>query len=830
MRRGGGWWCEVLVAVLLLAAAPHATRAQDDAGVVRGCVLDEHGRALEGVAIALVDRDRWTVDDLAAQEVARTGADGRYVARLAAPWVDGLDRGALALVFSKAGLATVVQPLFFQDGPHLAVCMFPGVTALARVVDRDGRPLEGVRVCAWQPDPLVVARSRCPMVAARSDPQGLVRLVGAAPESLVLRIAEPGYARRQSLPAAWQGVVELTTWPVGFIEGQLVGADGRPLLEAGRDVSCVGPGGEVASATTDAEGRFRLPRMAGGEHVLMTLTSWDAPDGTGFVRVPPDRDVPVALPDHPAAEPAAQRLRGVVVRVVDDASGEVVEAAQIAWTAVDAGWVSNELIFSPPETDDWLRCDDHGRFVLADLGRRMHEPVGTLLVRAPGYAMDWSCAVPEDVETGDAREIEVRLTRAPAFECVLQEVGTGLPLAGQTIALVPYEGLADGGAAPVAERVHWRATSDQQGRIRIDSLAEGPWFVLPAVRTHRLVTPANVHIRGAEIDAPAILEMTPAATATPEVTGLERLPPGVLFDLHLPLGPTTQSVRDGLVSGMLSPAVVEPAVDGGPWFRGLLRGKYELDLLLPPMGRGGRLGRVTLGTVRAGDAADGSEPLDARIARPAMLQGRVELSGVDAVPGRLAVVAHLLWQGPQNRWLLSEFGSGPYCYLDAERGFRLRLAPGSWRLFLVDASTGVGQIMEPELALGPGQEHSSEWRVGLGAVRIHFGESPRLPGHHGSKVLFRPLWKAPEDGLLHPFQSSSAYAERTVPLAGMPDEWLVYLPCEPFDLTIERFPAAWLRAPGAEVHLEAPFRDVVRATPRAGQTLDIDLGLPRDGR
>ncbi len=101
---------------------------------------------------------------------------------------------------------------------------------------------------------------------ATSDPQGRFTFSGLTPGRYVLTAEAPGFSQRSmrvvTVPSA--GELEVTLWASSFLEGFVLGEDGKPA--AGAEVLALG-GLNVPSSTTGAGGGFSL-EVSNGTYVL----------------------------------------------------------------------------------------------------------------------------------------------------------------------------------------------------------------------------------------------------------------------------------------------------------------------------------------------------------------------------------------------------------------------------------------------------------------------------------------------------------------------------------------------------------------------------------
>jgi len=202
----------VFVSLLLLAAAV----AQERTRSLTGRVVDESGKALQGVAVCLIEKDApFVTKELKQQPLTTTAADGTYRADVS----EKLGAGC-SLLFVGRGRVHVSTPL----DPHDAwpVVLPRAHTLVGTVVDQDGEPVAGARVEArdwlWQ------ARYRAevagmpwlptPRTAVRTNARGQFVIPGTVSSGVQLII---GDAFHRSLPVALGNPIKLVMPPADTI-------------------------------------------------------------------------------------------------------------------------------------------------------------------------------------------------------------------------------------------------------------------------------------------------------------------------------------------------------------------------------------------------------------------------------------------------------------------------------------------------------------------------------------------------------------------------------------------------------------------------------------
>lgn len=102
--------------------------------------------------------------------------------------------------------------------------------------------------------------------ATTSDPQGRFAFSGLAPGRYALTAESPGFSRRSMrvVTVPFTGELEVTMWASSFLEGFVLGEDGKPV--AGAEVMALG-GPNAPSTTASAGGGFSL-EVPDGTYVL----------------------------------------------------------------------------------------------------------------------------------------------------------------------------------------------------------------------------------------------------------------------------------------------------------------------------------------------------------------------------------------------------------------------------------------------------------------------------------------------------------------------------------------------------------------------------------
>jgi hypothetical protein len=436
---------------LHLAPGPSSLKLSLADGVaLSGQVADVDGRLLPGVSVVAFPTEATT----------RTNAQGAF--RLGVPGA-----GAYVLEAHHSDWGGAVQAVTAPGAPVLLRLEPHSVLELQ--VRSGGQPVEGAEALLLRGQEAGAAKQYA--ADRTTDADGGVRLVGFPAGTYTLEVSRPGApapVRRELVlheGAPTAVTLALPPIPSGVLEGVVVDETGQSVASAEVWASP----GEVASAMSDARGRFRLLGLsAGAEYAVSaekdgaTSTARRAHAGDGGVRL---------------VVPRPRVYRG---RVLDEAQ-EPVPVFRIGDVEVDA---------------------DGGRFALPLPARG-----GTVAftVEAPLLALA-SVVRPADVEElGD-----ILLHRAPLVAGRVGEADAG-PAAGALVVCEGCRGEASG------ER-HLAVFADADGRFTL--AITGPYGVnvrLLAVKDERLGW--GEAGRGGE--APRLTLAAPSA-----VGGLVRRPDG----------------------------------------------------------------------------------------------------------------------------------------------------------------------------------------------------------------------------------------------------------------------------------------------------------------
>ncbi|MEM1202795.1 MAG: carboxypeptidase-like regulatory domain-containing protein [Acidobacteriota bacterium] len=437
--------------------------------------------------------DLVTLDGRVTDAETRSGMAGAFV------WISGypetLVRSGRSGGFRVSGAAgarslSAAAPGYFpaqerlkrsSDGtlPSPLLALAPAVAVEGRVVDAAGAPLEGVEVEASVRFGAAM-RSRSARSAhlsgggTRTDARGNFRLRELAPGapydiSLALKGFAPG---KESLVAPAVGDrADAVEWTL--VRGrQGVGSvmDEREAPVAGAEVSLTpqAPGdlrtqirrmtGEVEEpahqATTDAEGRYRLPDLGAGRFSLKVRATGFAPVEVPGVEVPPleiggDPDVDLG---QVVLSPGAT----VAGKVTDD-EGRPLAGAKVEATAPGSGY----LRFATDGSGQEVITGADGRFEVPD--RKAGERID-LVASKEGFVT----ARTSGIEAPNAEDVVLVLGPASTVSGrVVDEAGDGVTRARVSL---QDEGASSG---PGFSRRGPSAWTDPEGFFRVEGLEPG---------------------------------------------------------------------------------------------------------------------------------------------------------------------------------------------------------------------------------------------------------------------------------------------------------------------------------------------------------------------
>jgi RNA polymerase sigma-70 factor, ECF subfamily len=412
-------------------------------GRARGVVLDPDGRPAPGarVVFATAGPEPMTIPDLSPAEVV-CDEKGRFVHERLPTDPDYVAVGALSPHRKNAS-----RPFHVAAGEEitgLTIRLGEGMAIFGRVVDEEGRPLEGARVHvttgrttyrygasirALQPD------------ATTTSADGTYRLAGLENRTYRVFAELRGYFPKHewgatATPEGGEAPTLVLTKGL-FFSGSVVDEEGRPLV-----ANVLIP--NFGQTRSGEDGRFELLISGPGSYWVTVWARGFLPTGTAEAVLP-------------LAEPWQTTLRrGLAIEgVVLDAHGSPIDRAMVR-------------AFDETGKGPWAMSDEEGRFVLGGL------PPGprTLSVRAEGFFPTFP-----GIAAG-ARDVKLRAQPDVVIDChvviagrVVGPDGTGLENAWVTIQA------ASGSGSPRDPSRYRRSRTDDAGGFRAEKLRGPPFAV-----------------------------------------------------------------------------------------------------------------------------------------------------------------------------------------------------------------------------------------------------------------------------------------------------------------------------------------------------------------
>ncbi len=229
------------------------------------------GAAADGISLAGTVRDP-SGSPVTGANVTVTSAQGRQVGRaLTSPTgrytVPGLPAAAITVIVTAPGHEPVAAALLTQPGSTLerdfTLAGSGALSGVVRSAGQGGAPLAGAKV-------VVSDRSGRVVASAVTSGDGAFTVAGAPAGRYALTATASGHlpARRDVELNGHAGTAQLTLPLEREAHGFVRAPGGAPM--PGISVTAASASGEiVASATTDADGWYRLTGLGDGEHVLV---------------------------------------------------------------------------------------------------------------------------------------------------------------------------------------------------------------------------------------------------------------------------------------------------------------------------------------------------------------------------------------------------------------------------------------------------------------------------------------------------------------------------------------------------------------------------------
>lgn len=645
-----------LVAWAALIASAAAQEDATEATVLTGRAVDHAGEPVAGASVALVSTSEFL--DTAAilrDAVVRTDGEGRFTVTAS--------RTTRLIVIAKPGHQSWVQSHWATEpeSRELETAVLPpGGTLTGRIRGREGAPVHGARLRVSTPTTdhfVLIPRIGC-MAGARSNDEGIFVVPGVPRTGSRVTVAAPGY-RTRSLFAAQHMPLDLTLEWLGFVRGRVVDAEGAAVEGAsisadGAEAQAHLPGGEVESGadgafavTVPCEGWFWVGASSAGPPVRF---------GSSEILTGPADDVVIRIAEAPAPP-----VKDVEIRVIDDATGDVIPR----FHATSLGEAASEA----PQL---AMLQHYSRRQPYESGGRIPvDGAHAVMIEATGHA--WTVArVPDDLSEpwtiglGPEASVTGRVLRA----------GTGKPIAGAAVRALPVGKSSGSGQDPRQTGV----VTGADGRYRVAGLKPGAYHVqvLPpgeaASDAYQVTT---------DVGTPGTCDISVPEPSWLEFSFRGEVPPRLPCFVQLAFSGLSGS-EDGFFdyAPWIRPASLPLSADHGYKLGPVGRGQHGLQIWIPS--------RVTVGagtTIHLPhvDPTRGPIVLDLPELATEVARGRVVLPA--GVPGgRIAVAARRV-AGARRRDGFEE----PLhrAELGVDGAFAIDLPHGSYTFQLADMETGI---------------------------------------------------------------------------------------------------------------------------------------------
>ena len=352
-----------------------------------------------------------------------------------------------------------------------SVFLFAATSASAAitgyVMNSDGQAIAGAKVESFALETVDAERARLvsstperkPLASADSDAKGKFTLESPKDPVVVLRVNAPGYA-----PAAFrverdEDAGALILAPADTKTGRVV-ANGKPV--AGAKVIWSGSG--EAMATTDAEGRYKVPDP----------TKW----ANSVVVLHPDYAV---AEDNSAAASMNRRGRATAAAQTRD---ENVERTLTAGTTLSGTVVAEDgktpVAGAAILVDGWpaTTSGQDGTFTVA------HAPAKWELLAARSGSLLGTRA-----RTGAPAILVVKLTKSASLSGSIRDMKTQAPVAGAYVSL--------GAAMRRQPGQSWSAVTDAKGNYAISGIVPGSYQIF-VTRPGYSIQPVSVSLTASE--------------------------------------------------------------------------------------------------------------------------------------------------------------------------------------------------------------------------------------------------------------------------------------------------------------------------------------------
>ena len=627
--------------------------------ILAGTVRDVEGRPFADAEVRLQPDTAGS-----SRQWPRTMTDERGGFRLRArpglPWRVTAAREGFA-----PGTVTVPPLAPRASRNDLEIMLTRGAVASGRVLDAEERPVAGATVrlfpAARDARDLHLARLTGEDVTeATADAEGRFELRHLPPGrfDLIARAAGfvtrtmPGIEVPPGTAAVDLGTVALS--PGAAIEGRVVDPRGQPIAGAGvmvslDELSSFGSSmpslDELTGATTDTEGRFRIPDLAPGTVVgLMVMApGWVTAEIAGI-------EAPTPSPVEIVLRPAAR----VAGRVVDERRQGIAEAQVVLTAEARRAVFGGQAL--PGGTLGQAMTDAAGAFVIEGVA----PGTATLIATASSYRPARREGI-EIVEGGDVSEIEVELS-AGAVVTGRVSGADGLPLPSADVEVVRQRG---GDLFDLFGSMGLQTQTDADGVYRLEGVPEGQLSIAAEHRDH-LRTVRDLDVEAGENRLDLLLERGLAVEG--RVLGGDG---GPIAGARL------------FLQGQQQMTIVRPvwsAEDGSFRFTGVAPGTYDLSA------KKEGVAEARLEGVRV--AAADVTGLELRLEGGGAIRGRI--LGVE--PADLAAVTIVAQRSD---------GQTATGRADHTGGYRVEpVGAGEWTVI---AALGIGRVVRGTVTLAPGQ-------------------------------------------------------------------------------------------------------------------------------
>jgi hypothetical protein len=658
------------IVLALVAAAPFASLARAQIPI-RLEVVDERGSPIAGATVAVGEPGAEPTP------IGSTGPDGSFAGTLTPQQVNA---GIYVSAPGRGGAASDPALMVLARASSLPVVLGRGVALVGRVRDASGRPVAAAEVVATElripPSALFGWHG---WTRTTTDERGIFRLQGVPESNQRLEVTAPGHLSVAIAPVALGTPLEVTLPSGGLLRGTVVDEKGAPV---------------AADLEVEYENAFDVQRVRAGADGRFELT-WRHPC---FCRVcasvgePPSA---IAYSDVLESVPADLRLvlRPVAelpllrVRATGDGGAPLAafRAVVVWWTGAPEDVLWRVFPFEHRPARDGLCC-------LAAPEPDTTQKGGLLMVVAPGRA---STIAEVEWKPGADGATEITVATAPArTQRGIIVDAAGKPVAGESVWVRRIGGDVPHGVLSLPPLDAVRTGAD--GAFALDGLGAGHWNVF-------FTTAGATRMRGVQVRAdadpePLRLQLPEFANALGHALGVESgwrlglVPPG--------LDPAAGRLFGGPYTVGDAPleATSAFAADGGFAIDRVQVGTHRFVLLVPrPIHRDGWL-CIEQRPVRVAAGNNDGLVVDTKSDRPAILRGRVVMTGAQVPPERLLVEIMPAKTALQMPELAREtYG---WCRGDAVRrdgSFELWVAPGKHRLRVRDTLSGIvlAQTDEP---------------------------------------------------------------------------------------------------------------------------------------